>query len=308
MSTQPGHQTDFGANEWLVYEIRQQYLKDPDSVSEAWREFLSDYSPSDAGNGSGSEQAGPAGSTLRHLLAHASGLDAAQRTVRAAPGVRRIYSNAGFEVLAETVADRSGIPFPEYVHEALLLPLSQAAYLQAAVAVGVIFGAAAAGRWLAEQGVSASVVKMNGAVELAPRLRIAPFICDLVSTGATLEANGLKAVETVLESEAVLIRTRKAVPEVKRDSGERLLSRIEGVLGTRDAKYIMLNAPSEALAAISRLLPGAEAPTVLPLHGRPGHFAVHAVCRESVFWETLQQLKSAGASAILVLPIEKMLP
>ena len=164
------------------------------------------------------------------------------------------------------------------------------------------------GAWLAERGIAAEVVKMNGAVELAPRLGIAGAVCDLVSTGATLEANGLKAVETVLESEAVLIRTRKAVPGVKRDSGERLLSRIEGVLGTRDAKYIMLNAPSEALAAISRLLPGAEAPTVLPLHGRPGHFAVHAVCRESVFWETLQQLKSAGASAILVLQIEKMLP
>jgi ATP phosphoribosyltransferase len=162
--------------------------------------------------------------------------------------------------------------------------------------------------WLARQGVTAEVVKMNGAVELAPRLGIAPVVCDLVSTGATLEANGLKAVETVLESEAVLIRTRREVAPVKAEQGERLCRRIDGVLGTRDAKYIMLNAPSEALPAITRLLPGAEAPTVLPLHGRPGHFAVHAVCRESVFWETLQELKGVGASAILVLPIEKMLP
>ena len=69
----------------------------------------------------------------------------------------------------------------------------------------------------------------------------------------------------------------------------------------------MLNAPGEALAAISALLPGAEAPTILPLHQRPGHFAVHAVCQESVFWETLQKLKATGASAILVLPIEKMM-
>jgi len=162
-------------------------------------------------------------------------------------------------------------------------------------------------RFLDRNEVEATVVKMNGAVELAPRLRIAPFICDLVSTGATLEANGLRAVETVFDSEAVLIRTRKPISDSKREQGERLLSRIEGVLATKDAKYIMLNAPGEALKQIAAILPGAEAPTVLPLHGRAGQFAVHAVCQESVFWETLQKLKAAGASAILVLPIEKMM-
>ena len=162
-------------------------------------------------------------------------------------------------------------------------------------------------RWLEEQGVSATVVKMNGAVELAPRLRIAPFICDLVSTGATLEANGLKAVADVYDSEAVLIRTTRPISDAARAQGEALLSRIQGVLTTKDAKYILLNASSEALPAITRILPGAEAPTIIPLHGRPGHFAVHAVCQESVFWETLEQLKGAGASAILVLPIEKMM-
>jgi len=162
-------------------------------------------------------------------------------------------------------------------------------------------------RWLDERGVSATVVTMNGAVELAPRLRIAGFVCDLVSTGATLEANGLRPVETVLDSEAVLIRTRKPVGERKAEQGGRLMSRLEGVLATRDSKYIMMNAPGEALKRITALLPGAEAPTVLPLHGRPGQFAVHAVCLESVFWETLQQLKDAGASAILVVPIEKMM-
>jgi len=162
-------------------------------------------------------------------------------------------------------------------------------------------------RFLDENGVAATVVKMNGAVELAPRLQIAGFVCDLVSTGATLEANGLRAVEKVYESEAVLIRTRKSVSEAKQEQGAKLLSRIEGVLATKEAKYIMLNAPSEALKEITAILPGAEAPTILPLHGRPGHFAVHAVCQESVFWETLQKLKSVGASAILVLPIEKMM-
>jgi ATP phosphoribosyltransferase len=148
---------------------------------------------------------------------------------------------------------------------------------------------------------------MNGAVELAPRLQIASFVCDLVSTGATLEANGLRPVETVLESEAVLIRTSKPMADVKVDQAGRLVSRIDGVLATKESKYIMLNAPSEALREITDILPGAEAPTILPLHGRPGHFAVHAVCQESVFWETLQKLKGAGASAILVLPIEKMM-
>ena len=161
--------------------------------------------------------------------------------------------------------------------------------------------------FLDERGIRASVVKMNGAVELAPRLQIAGFVCDLVSTGATLEANGLRPVETVFDSEAVLIRTRKPMAPAKIDQGSALLSRIEGVLATKESKYIMLNAPSEALREITEILPGAEAPTILPLHGRPGHFAVHAVCQESVFWETLQRLKAAGASAILVLPIEKMM-
>jgi ATP phosphoribosyltransferase len=162
-------------------------------------------------------------------------------------------------------------------------------------------------QFLVDNAIEATVVKMNGAVELAPRLQIAGFVCDLVSTGATLEANGLRAVETVLETEAVLIRTRKTVADAKVEQGARLVSRIEGVLATKDAKYIMLNAPSEALKEITTILPGAAAPTILPLHGRPGHFAVHAVCQESVFWETLQKLKAAGASAILVLPIEKMM-
>ncbi len=161
--------------------------------------------------------------------------------------------------------------------------------------------------FLDDRQIRATVVKMNGAVELAPRLQIAPFICDLVSTGATLEANGLRPVETVFESEAVLIRTRKPVSPAGEEQVAGLLSRIDGVLATKESKYIMLNAPEEALPAISALLPGAEAPTILPLHQRPGHFAVHAVCQESVFWETLQKLKATGASAILVLPIEKMM-
>ena len=111
----------------------------------------------------------------------------------------------------------------------------------------------------------------------------------------------------VLESEAVLIRTPRPLSAEKAEQAERMMSRIEGVLATQESKYIMLNAPESALDRISALLPGAEAPTILPLAGRPGHVAVHAVCKESVFWETLQKLKAAGASAILVMPIEKMM-
>ena len=162
-------------------------------------------------------------------------------------------------------------------------------------------------RFLDENGIEASPVRMSGAVELAPRLGIARFICDLVSTGATLEANGLVAVETMLESEAMLVRSRKPVAPDRQELCDSLLARIEGVLATQESKYIMMNAPESALEQISAILPGAEAPTIIPLAGRPGHFAVHAVCQESVFWETLQQLKAAGASAILVVDIEKMM-
>ncbi|MDV3257669.1 MAG: ATP phosphoribosyltransferase [Sphingomonas sp.] len=162
-------------------------------------------------------------------------------------------------------------------------------------------------RFLDERQVKADIIEMNGAVELAPRLQVASFVCDIVSTGATLAATGLKVVDSLLDSEAVLIRTAAPLSAEKNDIGDRLLSRVEGVLATKESKYIMLNAGSEALPRITELLPGAGAPTIVPLHGQPGQFAVHAVCQESVFWETLQKLKAAGASAILVVPIEKMM-
>jgi ATP phosphoribosyltransferase len=162
-------------------------------------------------------------------------------------------------------------------------------------------------RFLAERGVEAEIVTMKGAVELAPRLGIARFVCDLVSTGATLEANGLAAVETVFDSEAVLVRTLKTVAPALAERATALMTRINGGIATAESKYIVLNATEGALAEIARILPGAEAPTVIPLAGRPGHYAVQAVCQESVFWETLEKLKAAGASAILVMPIEKMM-
>ncbi|MBI1366696.1 MAG: ATP phosphoribosyltransferase [Alphaproteobacteria bacterium] len=162
-------------------------------------------------------------------------------------------------------------------------------------------------RYLDEKGVRAEIVEMSGSVEVAPRLHIATAICDLVSTGATLDANGLRAVETVLDSEAVLVQGGWPLNDRLLEVRARFLTRVDGVLASRGSKYIMMNAPESALDEIAEILPGAEAPTVVPLAGRPGAVAVHAVCKESVFWETLERLKRAGASSILLVPIEKMM-
>ena len=161
--------------------------------------------------------------------------------------------------------------------------------------------------YLRERDIEAEIVTLSGAVEIAPRLGRADLICDLVSTGSTLQANHLREVETVLESHAVLIRTPLALAPVKDEWVERLLMRIDGVQQVRESKYIMLHAPRDALPQIRKLLPGSESPTIIPLEGFPDKVAVHAVCRENVFWETLESLKKAGASALLVLPVEKML-
>lgn len=161
--------------------------------------------------------------------------------------------------------------------------------------------------YLKRNDISASVVEFSGAVEIAPSLGRAEVICDLVSTGATLAANRLTEGETILESVACLIQTPVEIAENKKEWANRLVERIAGVQQVRGSKYIMMHAPRSALAEISELLPGAEAPTVLPLDSVTDKVAVHVVCRENVFWETLEELKRAGASSILVLPIEKML-
>jgi ATP phosphoribosyltransferase len=160
---------------------------------------------------------------------------------------------------------------------------------------------------LRERNVTADIVTLSGAVEIAPRLGRADLICDLVSTGSTLQANHLREVETVLESQALLIRTPVALSPAKQEWVERLLLRIDGVQQVRESKYIMLHAPRSALTEIRRLLPGSESPTIIPLEGSNDLVAIHAVCRENVFWETLESLKKAGASSLLVLPVEKML-
>lgn len=161
--------------------------------------------------------------------------------------------------------------------------------------------------FLERQGIDADIVYFSGAVEIAPKLGRADFIFDLVSSGSTLAANQLREVQTVMDSEAVIIQTRAPLSGVKQDWVNRILQRLDGVLQARESKYVMLHAPRAALDQIVALLPGAESPTIIPLEGEGDKVAVHAVCRESVFWETLENLKKAGATSLLVLPVEKML-
>jgi len=161
--------------------------------------------------------------------------------------------------------------------------------------------------YLSKHAVDAEIVFFSGAVEIAPKLGRADYICDLVSTGSTLDANGLRELDVLLESEAVVIQTLAELSPAKQDLVDRILQRLDGVLQVRESKYIMLHAPRAALGQIRDLLPGSEAPTVIPLEGTNDKVAIHAVCRENVFWETLENLKAAGASSLLVLPVEKML-
>ena len=162
-------------------------------------------------------------------------------------------------------------------------------------------------QWLQDQGVTADIVTLNGAVEIAPSLGTADAIVDLVSTGTTLRANHLKACDEVLNSQAALYRSPETLDAAAEKLLATLLTRIESVRRAAESKYVMLHAPRSRLAEISAILPGAESPTILRLEGQGDRGAVHAVCTEQVFWEHLEALKGAGASAILVLPVEKML-
>lgn len=161
--------------------------------------------------------------------------------------------------------------------------------------------------YLDDEGVRADIVEMTGSVEVAPRVKIADAICDVVSTGATLEANQLEELATVLESEALLVKRGNGLSDVKHDTAERLIRRIRGAIRSANTKYIMMNAPRKSVEAIASVLPGATSPTVMPLAGNGDQVAIHAVCEENVFWETMENLRNVGARDILVVPIEKML-
>lgn len=160
-------------------------------------------------------------------------------------------------------------------------------------------------KFLDENGVSATVEEISGSVEIAPSIGLAEGIFDIVSTGSTLLANGLKEVEVVLKSEAVLI-ANPSLPEEKKRLVDQLLFRIKSVNTAKQNKYILLNAPNDRLEEIIYLLPGMRSPTVLPL-ADDGWSSVHSVIKEDVFWEVIDQLKDRGAEGILVCPIEKMI-
>lgn len=162
-------------------------------------------------------------------------------------------------------------------------------------------------RYMANMGVDFKNCLLTGSVEVAPSAGIATAICDLVSSGATLEANGLKEVEQIFYSKACLIQKAGTLCIQKQALVEKILTRIEGVFQAIESKYIMLHAPKDKLTDIQKLLPGAENPTILALAGDDNKVAVHMVSCETLFWETMEALKQMGASSILVLPIEKML-
>lgn len=161
--------------------------------------------------------------------------------------------------------------------------------------------------FLKENGIEAKVIEISGSVEIAPSLGIADLICDLVSTGNTLKLNKLKKSFTVFSSDAVLIGTKSSKPDKeKTESLEILLNRIDSVLNARNSKYLMMNVPQENIAAVTSVIPSLSSPTVVPL-AESNMSAVHAVVTVDTFWKINEKLKTAGASGIILLPIENMI-
>jgi ATP phosphoribosyltransferase len=159
--------------------------------------------------------------------------------------------------------------------------------------------------FLKKNNVEAGIHEISGSVEIAPGIGLADAICDIVSTGSTLLGNGLKEVEVVMQSEAVIIANPELSGE-KQKILDRLLFRIESVRKARNNKYILLNCPDEAIEKITSVIPGMKSPTIIPLK-RPGWSSLHSVVDENDFWEKIDQLREFGAEGILVVPIEKMI-
>jgi ATP phosphoribosyltransferase len=161
--------------------------------------------------------------------------------------------------------------------------------------------------FLRQYHLKAEVVELRGSVELAPTLDVADAICDIISTGTTARVNGLRPLHTVLESEAILIAHRRALTGGKKRSLiERLLIRISGSLQARGRRYMMMNAPLSAVPRLKRIIPSLKSPTVVPL-AEEGMVALHSVVPEDVFWDVMERLKKAGASDIIVVPIETII-
>ncbi|WMO16584.1 ATP phosphoribosyltransferase [Pseudoalteromonas piscicida] len=162
-------------------------------------------------------------------------------------------------------------------------------------------------QYLKRENIDASVVMLTGSVEVAPRAGLADAICDLVSTGATLEANGLMQGDTILESNACLIQNAALTEQSKLALIDKLMPRLKGVKQAKESKYIMMHAPKNKLDEVCALLPGTGQPTLLALAGSDEYVALHMVSSETLFWETMEELKALGANSILVMPIEKMM-
>ena len=159
--------------------------------------------------------------------------------------------------------------------------------------------------FLAKNNLQAEIHEISGSVEIAPGIGLADVVADLVSSGSTLLMNGLKEVEVILQSQAVLIRNNGLNAEQQK-LVEKLVFRIRAVKKAKHNKYVLLNAPNDKVQEIISLLPGMKSPTVLPL-AEEGWSSVHSVLSEDTFWDIIEQLKAAGAQGILVVPIEKMI-
>lgn len=161
-------------------------------------------------------------------------------------------------------------------------------------------------RFFRDKRIPVEIVQISGSVEITPSMGIAQAICDLSSTGSTLALNDLKILEKIYDSEAVLIVNPKTLKNGRKKMIDNLLTRFKGVLSAKDYKYVMMNAPLGILPKLAKITPGLCSPTVAPLT-KKGWISVQTVIRENIFWETIDRLKKAGASGIIVMPIEKMI-
>ncbi|ACT92391.1 ATP phosphoribosyltransferase [Dyadobacter fermentans] len=160
-------------------------------------------------------------------------------------------------------------------------------------------------QYLKSHDVTADIHEISGSVEIAPSIGLADAVCDIVSSGSTLLSNGLKEVETIFRSEAVMIASKHLSP-VQQDLLDQLLFRIKSVQVAKNNKYILLNCPVDAVENITKFLPGMRSPTILPL-ATEGWCSLHSVINENEFWENIEKIRQAGAEGILVIPIEKMI-
>lgn len=250
----------------------------------------------------------------RRLVAHVENMDLDILFVRAGDVVEFVEDQVadlgitGLDLLAESESRLRTVRALRYGHCTLSVAVPDESPLACVEDLAGLRAATShpnlARRFFAEQGIEAEVIPLSGAVEVAPRLGLAESIVDLVSTGSTLAMNGLRAIAEVLASEAVLVEGPSA--ERRADEVAAVDLMLSAVLQARRSKYVMMNAPAVRLAELRTILPALASPSVIPL-ADDGMIAIHSVVGSDDVWRLLPQLKAAGASGILVLPIEKML-